>query len=141
MNANNHPRVGVGIIVIRGNQVLLGKRLNSHGQQSWSFPGGHLEYGENILDCATREAKEETGLTIAKPHIATLTNDIFIPEAKHYITIHIISHSTSGEPIVMEPTKCQSWQWFSWDNLPSPLFLPLQNLIKQKFNPFQQDNH
>ena len=30
----------------------------------WSFPGGHVERGESIYDCAVREVKEETGLDI-----------------------------------------------------------------------------
>ena len=35
----------------------------------------------------------------------------------------------------MEPEKCEKWEWFEWNNLPEPLFLPIQNLLKQKFNP------
>jgi len=35
----------------------------------------------------------------------------------------------------MEPEKCEKWEWFSWNNLPSNLFLPTLNLIKNGFNP------
>ena len=124
-------------MVIRNHQVLLGKRLNTHGAHSWSFPGGNLEFGEDILECAKREVMEETGLIITNPQIATFTNDIFHSENKHYITIHVLCHSDQGEPQVLEPTKCQTWQWFDWNNLPQPLFLPLQNLLKQNYNPFE----
>ncbi|MDR0518837.1 MAG: 8-oxo-dGTP diphosphatase [Clostridiales Family XIII bacterium] len=38
--------------------------------KSWtglSFPGGHLEYGESLTECAIREVREETGLAIEAP--------------------------------------------------------------------------
>ncbi len=58
------PRVGVGIIIIKGEKVLLLKRKNVHGAGSWSTPGGHLESGESLEKCAIREVKEETGVSI-----------------------------------------------------------------------------
>jgi 8-oxo-dGTP diphosphatase len=37
----------------------------------------------------------------------------------------------------MEPEKCEGWEWFEWDQLPRPLFLPIENLLKQSFDPFK----
>lgn len=54
---------------------------------SWQFPGGHLEHGEELLDCAVREALEETNLVLQGVKIATQTNDVFVTEGKHYITL------------------------------------------------------
>jgi 8-oxo-dGTP diphosphatase len=59
------PRVGVGVIVTKGNRVLLLERKGVHGQGTWSTPGGHLEYGESPEACAARETLEETGVTIS----------------------------------------------------------------------------
>ena len=132
----NRPKVGVGVIVIKENKVLLGKRRGVHGEGSWSFPGGHLEFNEELEDCAKREVFEETGLKIKNIRQATFTNDIFKEEGKHYITLFLISEHESGEPKVMEPEKCEKWEWFEWNNLPSPLFLPIQNLLKRGYNPF-----
>ena len=56
------PKVGVAVIVVKDNQVLMGKRIGSHGENTWAFPGGHLEFGETPEECATRELFEETGL-------------------------------------------------------------------------------
>ena len=33
----------------------------------YTFPGGHVEPGESIVDSVIREIKEETGLTILNP--------------------------------------------------------------------------
>ncbi|HOP12174.1 MAG TPA: 8-oxo-dGTP diphosphatase [Oscillospiraceae bacterium] len=43
-------------------EVLVQDRVKSW--KGWAFPGGHLEDGESAVDCAKREVKEETGLTV-----------------------------------------------------------------------------
>jgi len=130
----DRPRVGMGVIVLRDGRVLLGRRKSSHGAGTWHMPGGHLEFGEGLEGCARREVLEETDLRIKNPRLAAVTNDIF-GEGKHYITLFMLSEWGSGEPRAMEPEKAESWNWFSWDNLPEPLFLPMQNLLKQGFRP------
>ncbi|MBI2128979.1 NUDIX domain-containing protein [Candidatus Woesearchaeota archaeon] len=134
----NMPKIGVGVIVINNNKVLLGRRKNAHGESSWGFPGGHLELNEQIEDCARREVREEAGINIKNIRMGTFTEDIFKKEGKHYVTLFIVSEYASGEAIVMEPDKCEKWEWFEWSKLPQPLFLPIQNLLKQNFSPFKQ---
>ena len=131
------PKVGLGVCIVKNGKVLLGRRKGAHGSGSWSFPGGHLEFGESYEDCARRETREEVGITIKNLHFVTATNDFFPEEQKHYITIYMVAEYDSGEVKIMEPDRQTDWQWFSWDNLPSPLFIPMQNLLKQGFNPFQ----
>jgi 8-oxo-dGTP diphosphatase len=131
------PKVGTGVIVIKDNKVLVGKRKGAHGAGYWCFPGGHLEYQETIEDCAHREVMEETGIKIKNVRISTFTNDISKEEDYHYITLYLVADYESGEPKVMEPEFCEEWGWFEWDKLPQPLFLPVQNLLKQGFNPFK----
>lgn len=130
------PNVGVGVIVLRNGKVLLGKRKNAHGEGSWSFGGGHLEFGETWEQCAKREMAEECGTTIRNVRFGSVTNDIFEKEGKHYITLFVIADHDSGEVKVLEPDKCERWEWFDWDHLPTPLFLPIQNLLKTDFRPF-----
>ncbi|MBI2498855.1 hypothetical protein HYV88_01275 [Candidatus Woesearchaeota archaeon] len=61
---------------------------------------------------------------------------IFKEKEKHYITIYVIADYRSGKVKVKEPDRMIEWNWFSWDNLPKPLFKPIENLLKQNFNPF-----
>ena len=131
------PRVGVGVIIIKDDKVLLGKRKNAHGTGSWCPPGGHLEFMETVEDCARRETWEEVGLNIKNIQKPVVTEDFFEEEQKHYITLLVTTDWDSGEPALMEPEKCETWDWFSWDELPSPLFMPMQNHINQGYNPFQ----
>ncbi|MDD4938164.1 MAG: NUDIX hydrolase [Candidatus Shapirobacteria bacterium] len=131
----NRPKVGIAVCVINNNKILLGNRIGSHGNNTWAFPGGHLEFNESFEECSIREVKEETSISIKNIRFLSITNDVFKKEKKHYITIFIVANYFSGEVRIMEPNKCREWKWFDWDNLPQPLFLPIKNLIKQKINP------
>ncbi len=130
------PAVGVAVIITKDDTVLLGKRKGAHGNGKWAFPGGHLEFKESIEDCARREVLEETGLTIGRVRHRDFTNDIFSKENKHYATLFVQADYVSGTAKVLEPEKCEKWEWFKWNKLPSPLFLSLENLVGQGFNPF-----
>ena len=131
------PRVGVGVMVMKQGKVLLGKRSGSHGANTWNFPGGHLDFGETPEECAAREVLEESGVIIGNVRPGPYTNDFFTSEKKHYITLFMLAGWESGEPKILEPEKCLEWGWFDWKNLPKPLFLPTENLLKTKFNPFK----
>jgi len=132
-------QTGVAAIVLNNERVLLGKRLGSHGAGTWSFPGGKLDYGEDPFYCALRETKEETGMNVRMidRNSCASTNDIFEKENLHFTTLYFRADYNGGIPIVMEPNKCEEWKWFSWNNLPKPLFLPVQNLIKNGYDPFK----
>ena len=135
-NSENYVRVGVAAIVRHHNKVLLGMRLSSHGKNTWGFPGGKLEFGETFKQCVNREVLEETGLKVRKLKFVAVTNDIFNSET-HYITIFMVCYWKSGKERVMESDKLSEWKWFDWEKLPKPLFLPIINLLKQKFNPLK----
>jgi 8-oxo-dGTP diphosphatase len=59
-----HPRVGVGGIVIRGADVLLIRRGQPPLKGRWSIPGGLVEVGETLNAALAREIEEETGLRV-----------------------------------------------------------------------------
>lgn len=117
------PRVGVGVIVVRDGQVLVGERLGAHGAHTWALPGGHLEFGEDVAACAARELAEETGLAIDPAAIGPgpYTSDLFAAEQRHYVTL--------------EPAKCAQWRWCRWHELPRPLFAPLATLVASGWVP------
>ena len=137
----DRPGVGLGILVCRefDLKILLGIRKNAHGAGTWQPPGGHLEKYESFHDCVRREGREETGmdLTVIDEHPVAVTNDMFPENDKHYVTLFFRATAAGQEPRVMEPDKCEEWRWFYWQELPSNLFLPVQNLIKQGYCPFE----
>jgi 8-oxo-dGTP diphosphatase len=130
-----HPqvRVGIAVFVIKDGTFLMLQRKGSHGEGTWSLPGGHLEYGESFEDTARREVKEETNLNIMNVRIGGITNDIFSNENKHYVTVWMMSEWESGIEQNMEPQKCTAQAWRTFDTLPEPLFLTWNQLLKSEF--------
>ena len=53
-----------GILILSDNKILLCKRSDS---RQWAIPMGHMEEGEEPIDCAYREFYEETNLEITDP--------------------------------------------------------------------------
>lgn len=130
------PKIGVGVLIVKGNSILLGKRKNAHGHDTWAPPGGHLELGESWQECAKREVLEETGLHLTACRFFAVTNDIF-DEQKHYVTIFMQADYAGGQVQNLEPDKCYGWQWFDIAQLPDNLFLPLLNLLREHALPMQ----
>jgi 8-oxo-dGTP diphosphatase len=126
---NQRPKVGIGVAVVKENFILLGKRKGAHGSGDWAFPGGHLEFSETPEECAYRELLEETGLRADSILPGPWTNDMFDSD-KHYVTLFMFVTEFSGELQVLEPHKCENWEWFEWDNFPEPLFAPIRTLIE-----------
>lgn len=114
-------RVGVGIMIVKENKVLLGKRKNAHGEGSYAFPGGHLEYMESFEECTMRELEEECGMKIKNLRFGYVANVKHF-DPKHYIHVTVVAKWESGDPEVREPEKCEGWEWYALDALPAPLF-------------------
>ncbi len=125
---------GVGVIILRDSKVLRGERAGAHGAGTWALPGGHLEFGETVADCARREVLEETGLAIHDIVPAPYTSDVFVAEGRHYVTLFVTARA-NGDPVALEPDKCLGWHWLQWADLPGPLFAPLQTLYDSGFVP------
>eukprot|EP01083_Nonionella_stella_P096183 270310_1 len=138
-NQFGRPKVGCAAIVRKNGKVLIGKRKGAHGSGTWQLPGGHMEFGETPEECAVRETEEEVGIKIGAVSRFGYTNDIFKDEKKHYITLFVLCDYLSGDVQIMEPDKCDCWEWVTWDEikLHQPQFLPLQNLIEENRNPFE----
>lgn len=133
----DRPEVGVAVIVRRNNKVLIHKRKSSHSYGKWGFPGGHFEKWETFEECALRELREEAGnVKVTTPKYWTIQNTSFYEEDKHVVVLFMICDWISGEAEVMEPDKCDSWEWRSWYNLPQPLMPGIQSLVEKEMNPF-----
>jgi 8-oxo-dGTP diphosphatase len=111
------------------------KRKGTHGTGTWTTPGGHLDFGETPEQCAAREAKEEVGVDVVDIRFRAFTNDVFESTGLHYISIWMEGRIAAGEPGIAAEDEVAEIGWFAWDQLPEPLFLPLENLVKENSYP------
>ena len=134
-NISPQPKVGVGVAILKNNQVLLGLRKGKHEDGTWGLPGGSLEYNEELEDCAVRETKEECGVTIKNIRRGPYVNAMHYANEKHFLVVLLIADWEYGEPTVTEPNRFSEWRWCDWDDMPKPLFYPLQLFVDSGFRP------
>jgi len=72
-----HPRVGVGGVVVHEERALLIRRASPPLQGEWSIPGGMLELGETLEQGVARELAEETGLEVQVVDLIEVFERIF----------------------------------------------------------------
>src|SRR3989344_6221276 len=128
MMKDERPKVGVGMLVLKGKKVLLGKRKGAHGEGEYAGVGGHLELNESIEDCAKREAMEEAGIEIKNIELLCVSN--IKKYGKHYLDIGLKVEWAKGEPKIIEKKKSYGFDWYDLDNLPSPLFACEENYFE-----------
>lgn len=150
---HQQPRVGVacavfpslGNKVIDTTHVLMIQRKTEPAKNQWSLPGGRLQFGETIADCAIRETEEETGLkaTIANPVVPSYActdaiysmyrDPISVPTdtviAYHYTVVHTlgftqpVEHNHNGQlvlPTIKANDDALNAMWISLGTDPHP---------------------
>jgi len=95
--SKDSPTHCVGVICIRGQEVLLIKRGTPPRQGEWSIPGGRIEAGESETDTTLSELMEETGVTSQLgPKIETIPA---LFEGYNYMLHDYAATWISGEPV------------------------------------------
>lgn len=98
------PVATVGVVCLRGAEVLLIKRGNPPRQGQWSLPGGRLEWGETLAAGALRELSEETSVSAEILGLVDVVDGIFTSRTsgdttRHYLLIDYAARWLSGEPV------------------------------------------
>ena len=125
----SHTQVAAAVVVIKDKKILLMQRRGSEGSGTWAIPGGKVDFMEDPKDACARELLEETGLIANNLKLITYTNDVHEESSKHFVTLRFVCKDFSGEPKAMEPEKSTALDWFSLDQLPTPMFKPTQDLL------------
>ena len=93
------PVPAVGVVCLRGDEVLLVRRGRPPRQGEWSLPGGRIESGERAVDAALRELREETGVEAEITGLIDVVDGVFPEAGRHYVLIDYAARWLSGEPV------------------------------------------
>jgi ADP-ribose pyrophosphatase YjhB (NUDIX family) len=126
---NHQINVRVRLIIIKN-----GKLLTTFNQQKdyYYYIGGHLEYGETILDCAVRELKEECGsdteftfkkILYIRDHLLTLAKN---GQDEHSVELFILGDINKFSELEkhLDPEHLDGTVYSTWlelNNLPQNL--------------------
>jgi len=109
----DQPRVAVGAIVFKDNQVLLVRRGKPPARDLWAIPGGSVEICETLQRAAEREIFEETGITIqALEPVFTfdyIERDEFGCARFHYVIVDLTADYVRGEPRAGDDAADARW--------------------------------
>jgi len=134
MKERQWVKLVVYVLLERDGKILLGKRKNAFGEGYYSMPAGHIEKVESVFECAKRELLEETGIKSDEFEIKCVRllkpYEINGAKADPYVAFCVVVKNWKGEPQNMEPEKNEGWEWYNLENLPKPLFPPIEMLLE-----------
>ena len=107
------PMVGLGIILLRGQDVLLARRAKPPGAGTWSLPGGAQELGETAEAGARRELLEEAGVTAGAlrliAHVDIIHHDAVGRVLYHYTILDFVGQWVGGTAKAGSDVSAVAW--------------------------------
>lgn len=121
------PVPTVGVVCLKGDQVLLIKRGTAPRLGQWSLPGGRIEWSEPVTEAALRELKEETGVEAELTGLLDVVDGVFTSRetgetTRHFVMIDYAARWTAGEPVAGDDaadarffTRAEAMAAVEWD--------------------------
>jgi len=115
------PVAAVIAVVLRGDAMILVRRINPPDAGLWGFPGGKIEFGEATEQAAVRELREETGVIAHATEAFTALDAVETAAdgtvTRHFVLIAVLCGWLSGEPVAGD--DAMEARWFTFDELSS----------------------
>ena len=113
----------------KGKILILKRSLKVDSfKEFWNFPAGGMEEGESASDCAIRECREETGLTIDKDYMIYV-GEFDIKENTSIDKIHYF-FTKRYEGTIKLDFENSSYLWIDGHEIDKFKFIPIPRAVK-----------
>lgn len=135
-----NPRIRVALIIIQDGSLLLVEHKKAE-RRYWLLPGGGLNFGETIEECAKREVLEETNLKIEIGGLAFISETIPPDTHRHIVNLFFFAKIVGGELRKGDEEILEDVRFFREDELDGLIIYPpikenLKKILrKEKLSP------
>lgn len=131
MEKRNKISITALLILCDNNKILLTRRYNTgYEDGKYSFPGGHVEKGEEVRKAAIREAYEELGIKIKIEDLEV--EKVFNRKVNDnaYVDFILKCNKWEGSIVNKEQDKCDELKWVEKNNMPNNVLPFMKEIFK-----------
>ncbi len=108
------PKVVAGTLPVQSSRILLTRRAIDPARGLWTFPGGYVDWGEDVREGARRETLEEVGLSVRLDGLFGLYS---YPGSAVVVVVFLASVPDGAEP-VPSPAEVLEAAYFAPEDIP-----------------------
>jgi 8-oxo-dGTP pyrophosphatase MutT (NUDIX family) len=106
--------IGTGLVAVQGDKYILVQETRHDKAGLFNLPAGTLEIHEDLIQCVTREAKEETGVDVAIEHFVGIYQAVMTSENNVLFTVFA---STIPDDAVFQSVEHDTIRAFAYDEV------------------------
>jgi 8-oxo-dGTP diphosphatase len=105
--------VTAAIIEDEGKFLITQRPIENHNGGRWEFPGGKVDFGEDLRKCLEREIKEELGIIIKADKILEYSSHVY-NETKHIVLVGFHCNYVSGK---IQKHEIADYKWITLNEM------------------------
>ncbi len=104
------------VYLLKEDLICLALKKRGFGEGNWNGYGGKVEEDETLEEAATREVKEESGVTVKTGDLEEVARvEFFFEDGKHLLVHTYFARTWQGEPVETEEMRPE---WYAFDAIP-----------------------
>jgi 8-oxo-dGTP diphosphatase len=124
------------ILFYKDKLLIIQRDIKDTNGGKWDFPGGNLDFLEEMNHAIKREIKEETGLIVKKIEKIGM-NEIIVKEKRKHFLLFFYKTKVDTDKIKLSKEH-QDYKWINPSDLfnydLNPIFIPCKELIEKNLS-------